>query len=899
MWGTRIREASSMSVTSTRPRFTIERLRTLVLIGGALLVAAIGIFLAVGQWKLHRIFKDLPGRLGINIEQSANGVNYTGTRKGKTTFKLHAAKAIKRKDDGSMQLQDVRIELYGEDGTRSDTISGNEFEYNTKLGRATAAGAVEITLMRPGVKPAIAQLKSGSKPQPRQEPAATTSAGQDTDSEIHVKTSGLVFDQKSGLASTTQRVDFTLQQGTGNAVGASYDSAKGQLILDRSVELHIDRLASQSSIQTGIQAGKGPITVRAGHADFQHANLLCLLTQAVAEYTGGRTQIANATLHFRDDGSVVRLDGAGGVDLATDSGGHVTAPTGVLEFDESNHPHQGMLSGGAHLEMNEPTRHLEGTSPTAQLAFDRFGQLQSTHLAQGVVFKSQQQGVTAKGAATQVSRSWTSQTADIAFAPASSALRDKHAAGKMEPRTIHGYGGVVVTSESVSDGVVTPSKLTADTVVAELADGGAITSLSGDGHASFDERTASGAHQASSADRLEVRFLPNPVPAVKTAAKPREAGGGSQIASIVEIGNVVLVQDPPQGGAGQKGSTGAGKSASQGSGQSTIRATASRADYDGQSEVLHLTGTPRVRDGALDLTAERIDFARASGDAFAHGDVRASWTGSSSLPGSTNQPTALPGTSLLGGASSSGNGPVHAVAAEAELHQATEEVVFRGGASGKTASGEPRLWQAANSVSAPVITLNRKAQTLTAEAGGAANPVRMVLVSYPGETSATAGAKGKPAGPSIIRVRSGDLHYAEGDRLALFHSGSVGSVTAETTGKDGAATVVSQDEEVKLLPAGSATKSSPASSNTSVDRLTARGHVTVDWPDRKGTGEKLVYQGADGKFTLTGTPGSPPRITDQTRGTVTGAALIFNSRDDSVTVEGDGQKTVTETHSPK
>jgi len=32
---------------------------------------------------------------------------------------------------------------------------------------------------------------------------------------------------------------------------------------------------------------------------------------------------------------------------------------------------------------------------------------------------------------------------------------------------------------------------------------------------------------------------------------------------------------------------------------------------------------------------------------------------------------------------------------------------------------------------------------------------------------------------------------------------------------------------------------------------------------------------------------------------VTGSALIFHSRDDSVAVEGDGGKTVTETQAPK
>jgi lipopolysaccharide export system protein LptA len=84
-----------------------------------------------------------------------------------------------------------------------------------------------------------------------------------------------------------------------------------------------------------------------------------------------------------------------------------------------------------------------------------------------------------------------------------------------------------------------------------------------------------------------------------------------------------------------------------------------------------------------------------------------------------------------------------------------------------------------------------------------------------------------------------------------------------------------------------------------LERLTAQRHVVVDWPDRRGTGEKLVYLSADGKFTLTGTAGASPRITDPVQGTVTGSSLIFDSRSDSVTVEGDGGKTVTETRSRK
>jgi lipopolysaccharide export system protein LptA len=482
-----------------------------------------------------------------------------------------------------------------------------------------------------------------------------------------------------------------------------------------------------------------------------------------------------------------------------------------------------------------------------------------------------------------------------------------------------------------------------------------LSSLLGTGHASFDERTAAGVHQASAADQLDVHFVPgsglgsglgtglNSVAGSNSAAplsvaKSKESGGASEIASVVEVGHVVLTQDAPPAHASQTSQKGGLPE-----GQSALRATAGRADYDGKSQVLHLTVSPRVQDGGLDMSAERIDFARATGDAFAHGDVRASWIGANeqkNSPAATASVTP-PGSSLL---NSGGNGPVHAIAAEAELHQASQEAVFRG-ASNSSGNGqpgiEPRLWQSVNSVSAPVIVLNRQKMTLTAEGNGAANPVRTVLVgntpvSSPGKaggkngpsgdesvskqadsksgnaTSSNGSSKTKADGPSVIRIRSGDLRYSEAERLAIFHSGSAGEVTAETTSTTGTATIVSQEAEVKLLPAGthpagiavspgnvSSTANSQSPANSSIDRLTARGHVTADWPARRGTGEQLVYLNEDGSFTLTGTSAIPPRITDQARGTVTGSAVIYHSREDSVTVEGDGGKTETETRSKK
>ena len=303
----------------------------------------------------------------------------------------------------------------------------------------------------------------------------------------------------------------------------------------------------------------------------------------------------------------------------------------------------------------------------------------------------------------------------------------------------------------------------------------------------------------------------------------------------------------------------------------TLRATAGRSDYQGQGEWLHLTVNPRVEDGALQMTADKLDVSRASGDAFAHGNVKASWTDIKS-----GQPVRPAGGVALGG-----QGPAHVVAAEAQLHQATGEATFR---------GQARLWQQANSVAAPVIVLDRTRQTMTAHTENAAEPVRAVLVS--------AGGAGKDAAktnqPAVIRVRGGELRYSDVERKAVMRAGVLGRVVAET----GMATSTSDVVEVVLLPAGKAGgQATPGQAQ--VDRVTARGHVVLTSEGRRGTGEQLVYTGATGEYVLTGTASTLPKMTDPTRGTVSGEVLIFRGRDDSVTVEGGGRKTATETTVPR
>ena len=148
----------------------------------------------------------------------------------------------------------------------------------------------------------------------------------------------------------------------------------------------------------------------------------------------------------------------------------------------------------------------------------------------------------------------------------------------------------------------------------------------------------------------------------------------------------------------------------------------------------------------------------------------------------------------------------------------------------------------------------------------------------------------------MVRLQSRTLFYAENDHKAVF-SGGVVAQTSTGALHSSFMDVYFSSAQPAPWPAAARQDASPQSSQ--VSKIVARGAVELQQPGRKGTGEELTYTAADGKFVLTGTSAAPPRLTDQVRGTVTGNALIFNDRDDSVMVSGGASKAVTQTRVAK
>ena len=288
-------------------------------------------------------------------------------------------------------------------------------------------------------------------------------------------------------------MEFSTAQGSGSAKGAEFNSDAGKLVLEQAVELNARR-------------GAENVAIHAEHAEFDRDQLTCDLRQAAADTRGGEAKAGRAQILFRQDGSAVRLDAQDGFAMTTATGSRIAAPTGSIEFNQQNQPQQGRLEGGVTMTSASGERQETGSAPTVDVKFSPKGDLRQAHLERGVNLHSEQVGP----GGTHVARDWRSPVADVEF-------RTEN--GRTEMKQVHGTGGVVITGLTQrAGGAAAPSKMTAEDVTGIFGVGQQLEELTGVGHASLEQTTATGAQEATSGERLEVQLAPSDGTA-KRAAK--------------------------------------------------------------------------------------------------------------------------------------------------------------------------------------------------------------------------------------------------------------------------------------------------------------------------------------------------------------------------------------------
>ena len=170
----------------------VKRLRRWFAAGAILMVAIVAGMYFYARWRVIRVVHEIPAKIGLNIQQTAEGFSISKSEQGRTEFTVSASRAVQFKEGGRAELHNVKIVVYGKDSSRFDRIAGDDFEFDPKSGDITAKGRVLIDLEAnpEGIKKA--------------DQAPPTEMGKP----LHLESDGLVFNKDTGNGFSSGKVTF-------------------------------------------------------------------------------------------------------------------------------------------------------------------------------------------------------------------------------------------------------------------------------------------------------------------------------------------------------------------------------------------------------------------------------------------------------------------------------------------------------------------------------------------------------------------------------------------------------------------------------------------------------------------------------------------------------------------
>ena len=206
--------------------------------------------------------------------------------------------------------------------------------------------------------------------------------------------------------------------------------------------------------------------------------------------------------------------------------------------------------------------------------------------------------------------------------------------------------------------------------------------------------------------------------------------------------------------------------------------------------MLVLSGSPRVIDGGMTTTSRTMRLNRATGDAFAEGEVKSTYSDLKAQPN---------------GALLAASDPIHVTARSMTAHSSPAIALY---------TGDARLWQNANVIQAPSIEFDREHRSVVAR-GSPAQPVSTVLV----ETE-------KSGKVTPVKITSDRLSYTDSQRKAHFEGG--------VQAQGGDLTITANVMDVFLQPRDQATPNQSIAGAGKIDHIIAREQVVIVQPGRQG-----------------------------------------------------------------
>ena len=743
--------------------FRVTRLRRWFAAGAILVIAIVAGTYYFAKWRVENALKKVPGKLSIDIQQSAQGFTVSKSEGGRTLFKIQASKVIQYKQGGRAELHDVAITLYGKESNRFDQIYGSDFEYNQQSGDVIAHGEVQIDLeANPEgiVRPDQAVPKELKNP-------------------IHLRTSGLTFNQKTGNASTNEKVEFRIPQATGTAVGASYTAKDNVLALHSQVRVEFTGPNPSTLTASAARVTKSPDVITLDHPRI-----------------AGNTEISEADearLYLRKDDTLDRVLAQGNVraeSLGTSASSIQSQRLEILMGAQRDQLRSATFSGDVKMA-STGDQPMDGNAGRVLLNFSGKS-VSMVHTEDNVRFIQHQKASGPSAPAQDVEIN-----APVVDFLLTRAHKLQRAETSGPPQIAIRPTGLGVTAQQT---LVTATKFDA-----VFDKSGRLNTVHGVSNARIVTTAPNQPDRVSTSDTLDAVFRP-----------------GKGIESIVQQGNFVYMD-------GER------------------KAWATRARYTPADHILLLSGSPRVVDGGMTTTSRIMRMDRSTGDAFAEGEVKSTYSDLKPQPG---------------GALLASSSPIHVTAKNMTAHKSPAVALY---------SGNARLWQDANVIEAPSIDFDRDHRTVVAHGSTADNGQVSTILTQTDKSGRVIPAK----------VTSTRLTYTDGERKAHFEGNAVAKWTDLT--------ITSSQMDAFFQRSDQASPNQAGSAAGKLERMVASGKVVIVQPKRQATGDQLVYTTADDKFVLTG---GPPSIFDAEQGKITGVSLTLFRHDDRVLVEGNAASPV-------
>jgi lipopolysaccharide export system protein LptA len=597
----------------------ISRLRRWFALGAILMVATVAGMYFYAQMRLRKIVHDIPAKIGLDIQQTAEGFSISKSIEGRTQFTVSASKAVQFKEGGRADLHNVKIVVYGRDASRFDRITGDDFEYDPTSGNVNAKGTVLIDLE---ANPEGMRHSDQTPPEQTREP-------------LHLETDGLIFNKNTGDASSAGKVVFRTPQASGSAVGIKYVAKTGTMNLLSAVVVTVNR--------------PKPVHLNADHGVITKQPHQVFLSTVHMRREQQEAWSDQATFFLREDNTVDRVLAEGDVrseihgrsetDERSDraemwlTGTRNLLTTAVLT---GNVQIASLGAQPANAAAGRVTLHFAGSSAGQQM-------LETVHAEDGVrLSQKNRQGVIGAVGTSPAVLSTASAT------PAKGGAQDVEMTAPamdfvvkdgrlLERAETSGPPQIVITQPDANQKtVVTAAKFTA-----KFTEKNRLATL----HGEPDARIVSGLMDASKAGSN------------KSGGGQTGAAGQTDRVSTSRMLDVVFL---PEGGIASITQTG-----SVAYSDGTQKAWGQRGAYTTADQMLVLSGSPRVVDNGMTTTAQTIRMNRVTGDAIAEGNVKSTYSDLKAQPD---------------GAMLASSDPIHVTSRSMTAHRSPSIAVYTGDA---------------------------------------------------------------------------------------------------------------------------------------------------------------------------------------------------------------------------